>query len=309
MRRKLPSTQALACFESAARHQSYTRAAQELSLTQGAVSRQITALEGFVGVTLFRRTQHGVALTSAGADYARQVSHRLAALERDTLEVMTHRGAGGALQLAAVATFATRWLIPRLPDLAREHPDLTVHIDVRTRPFLFTDSGFDAALYAGTPEQVARWPGTGAQRLVDETVVPVCSPALMQGRAQLSPDEIAHLPLLQQSTRPDAWPLWFEAQGVQARQPTAGPRYELFSMQAAAAECGLGVALMPLLLIGAELASGRLVQATACAGTGERAYYLITPNDDHNPPAPALDRFRGWLMRQTTAHAVPDPAK
>ena len=145
MRRKIPSTQALACFEAAARHESYTRAAQELSLTQSAVSRQITALEDFLGVPLFRRTRHGVALTPGGLGYWRQVSRRLQGLERDTLDVMAQGGQGGSLALAAVPTFATRWLIPRLPLLAAQHPDIVVHIETRTRPFLFGDTAFDAA--------------------------------------------------------------------------------------------------------------------------------------------------------------------
>ena len=154
MRRKIPSLQALACFDAAARHQSYTRAAQELALTQGAVSRQIGALESFVGVALFQRTRHGVALTARGAEYAVQVASRLQGLEQDTLDVMAGQG-GGGVQLAAVPTCATRWLIPRLPALSALHPELTVHIETRTRPFLFADTTFDAALYAGTAEQVA----------------------------------------------------------------------------------------------------------------------------------------------------------
>src|ERR1035437_8940745 len=104
MRRKIPSLQALACFDAAARHQSYTRAAQELALTQGAVSRQITALEEFVDVALFRRTRHGVALTERGADYAAQVAPRLQGLEQDTLDVMSSPGRGHTVQLAAVPT-------------------------------------------------------------------------------------------------------------------------------------------------------------------------------------------------------------
>src|SRR5574343_667449 len=115
MRRKIPSLQALAGFEAAARHESYTRAAQELALTQGAVSRQITALEEFLGQSLFRRTRHGVALTERGRDYAAQVAPLLQALEQDTLDAMSAQGSGGTLHLAAVPTFATRWLIPRLP--------------------------------------------------------------------------------------------------------------------------------------------------------------------------------------------------
>ena len=119
MRRRLPSTQSLACFEAAARHQSFTRAAQELALTQGAVSRQVAALEEQVGVPLFKRTQHGMVLTPAGADYARQVAQRLDALERDTLDVRSRQGAGDRIALASAPTFAARWLIPRLPGLAR----------------------------------------------------------------------------------------------------------------------------------------------------------------------------------------------
>ncbi|MFZ3219297.1 MAG: LysR family transcriptional regulator, partial [Rhodoferax sp.] len=128
MRRKIPSLQALACFDSAARHQSYTRAAQELALTQSAISRQIAALEAYLGVPLFRRTRHGVALTEAGSQYARQIAPRLQALERDTLDAMSGQGAGGSITLAAVPTLAARWLIPRLGDFNRAHPDVLVHI-------------------------------------------------------------------------------------------------------------------------------------------------------------------------------------
>ncbi len=307
MRRHLPSTQALACFEAAARHESYTRAAQELALTQSAVSRQILALEDQLGVQLFRRTRHGVLLTPAGRHYARQVARRLQGLEQDTLDVMAHQGHGGALSLAAVATFATRWLIPRLPLLAERHPEIVVHIETQTRPFLFGDTGFDAALYAGTPEQVANWPGVQAQLLMPEDVLPVCSPRLLEQAAQLSgmprgtgrahqgvaPQVLARLPLIQQSTRPHGWRQWFDAMGVQdAPRALDGPRYELFSMTAVAAAHGLGVALMPPMLIEAEMARGELVVACQKPLRGERGYYLITPAQH---PPPVLQAFADWL--------------
>jgi len=311
MRRNIPSTQALACFEVAARHESYTRAAQELSLTQSAVSRQILALEEFLGVQLFRRTRHGVVLTPAGAHYGRQVARWLQGLERDTLDVMAHQGEGGTLSLAAVPTFATRWLIPRLPRLAQQHPDIVVHIETQTRPFLFADTTFDAALYAGTPEQVANWPGIQAQWLMNEDVVPVCSPRLLEAAAQrgrgrayqtVPPEALAGLPLLQQSTRPYGWRQWFEAMGVEAPQALDGPRYELFSMLAEAATHGMGVALIPPLLIEAELARGELVVACARALRGERGYYLISPAQ---PQPPVLAAFSAWLgaMARTEAPA------
>jgi LysR family glycine cleavage system transcriptional activator len=294
MRRKIPSLQALACFEAAARHQSYTRAAQELALTQGAVSRQLTALEEFVGVALFKRTRHGVSLTDRGRDYATQVGLRLQALEQDTLDVMSTQGRGSVLHLAAVPTFATRWLIPRLPELQRQQPELTVHIETRTRPFMFADSPFDAALYAGTPEQVTQWAGVLALKLLAEEVLPVCAPALLQGASSLTPKAIAKLPLLQQSTRPEAWRQWFEAQGVVAAQALAGPRYELFSMTAAAAVHGMGLALLPRLLITQELATAQLVVASERPLSSARAYYLVQP-ERANAPA-ALKIFQDWLV-------------
>ena len=296
MRRKIPATHALLCFEAAARHESYTRAAQELALTQSAVSRQITALEAFLGVTLFRRTRHGVALTERGAEYATQVAQRLQNLEQDTLDIMSPQSRSGTVHLAAVPTFATRWLIPRLPQLAAQHPEITIHLETRTRPFMFSDAIFDASLYAGTVQQVANWAGTRSVRLMDEDVVPVCRPHWLAGQAALTPQALAQLPLLQQTTRPDAWRLWFEAVAVSAPHALAGPRFELFSMTAAAAACGLGVALVPRLLIEPELQRGELVVACTQAPLSERAYYLITPERDGERPAVSL--FRDWMLTQ-----------
>lgn len=303
MRRAIPSTQALTCFEACARHESYTRAAQELALTQSAVSRQIIALEEFVGVALFQRTRHGVLLTPTGQAYARKVRGWLQGLERDTLDIMARQGEGGTLSLAAVPTFATRWLIPRLPQLAKEQPGITVHIDTRTRPFLFADTGFDAALYAGTNEQVAQWPGIEALWLMDEQVVPMCSPGLLAQAAErgvgrawqaVAPEVIAQLPLLQQSTRPYGWQQWFHAAGVSAPPALDGPRYELFSMLAMAASHGMGVALIPPMLVEAELARGDLVVACSLAQRRERSYYLILPAQPHSA---MLQTFSAWLQR------------
>ncbi len=298
MRRKIPATHTLLCFEAAARHESYTRAAQELALTQSAVSRQVAALEEYLGQPLFTRTRHGVALTPRGREYAAQVADRLLALERDTLNAMSSRGAQGSVHLAAVPTFATRWLIPRLPQLQAQHPDIVVHIETRTRPFMFAETGFDAALFAGTDEQVANWAGTLATLLVSEEVVPVCAPGLLgkTGRA-ISPQAVAKLPLLQQSTRPFGWSQWFDAMGVAAPHALSGPRYELFSMTATAAIHGRGVALVPRLLIESELARGDLVVACDRPLCGERAYYLVTPLRNEEPPA--LVHFREWLVLAT----------
>ncbi len=298
MRRKIPSLQALVCFDAAARHESYTRASQELALTQSAVSRQVTALEEFLGIALFRRTRHGVVLTERGAEYAAQVAARLQALEQDTLDVMSAQGRGGSIHLAAVPTFATRWLIPRLPELAALHPEITVHIETRTRPFMFADTPFDAALYAGSTDQIGNWAGTQAIRLLSEDMVPVCKPALLGAQSTLPAQALAALPLLQQSTRPSAWRQWFDALGVAAPLALSGPRYELFSMTAAAAVHGLGLALVPRLLIEAELQRGDLVVASQQVAPSERAYYLVLP--ERTDERPVMKTFLAWLQRSAS---------
>lgn len=291
MRRKIPSTAALVAFEASARHQSFTRAADELALTQGAVCRQIAGLEAFLGVELFRRSRRGVLLTEAGTAYAAKVAAQLDAVERDTLALMGAQGAMG-LELAVVPTFATQWLLPRLKDFQRLHPEVTVHLTNRTRPFLFADTGFDAAIYFGDGD----WSGTEAHFLMHEHLTPVCSPTLLGGQPATA-ERIAELPLLQQSTRPYAWRQWFAAQGLNVSRDMTGPRLELFSMLAQAARHEMGVALIPPFLIQRELADGSLVVALdRPVPDGGRAYYLTVP--ERKVESAALQAFRDWLLGQ-----------
>ncbi|SIQ62354.1 LysR family transcriptional regulator [Aquipseudomonas alcaligenes] len=291
MRRKIPSTAALVAFESAARHQSFTKAADELALTQSAVCRQIAGLEEFLGIELFRRSRRGVKLTEAGLAYSRKVAAQLDAVERDTLAAMGQQGAQG-LELAVVPTFATQWLVPRLKEFQRLHPEVTVHLTNRTRPFLFADTAFDAAIYFGDGD----WSGTEAHYLMPEEPVPVCSPELLGERVQFAAAELANLPLLQQSTRPYAWRQWFAAQGLNVPRDMSGPRYELFSMLAQAATHGMGVALIPPFLIQRELDAGLLVPAhPAALLSSDRAYRLMIP--ERKVESAALRAFRDWLLQ------------
>ncbi|MFV0662916.1 LysR family transcriptional regulator [Denitromonas sp.] len=294
MRRKIPSTGALIAFEAAARHESFTRAAEELSLTQGAICRQIASLEEFVGVALFKRARRGVKLTDAGLSYSRQVASRLDAVERDTLSVMGHHAGGRSIELAVVPTFATRWLLPRLSDFLAGHPEASVNLSTRTRPFLFAETDFDAAIYFGD----ADWPGTQAHFLMHENPVPVCSPRLLPPGPHTAAT-LAEAPLLQQSTRPYAWRQWFETQGIRAARDLHGPRLELFSMLAQAAMHDMGVALIPPFLIQDELASGRLVVPVDATYDSGKAYYLMIP--ERKTEAALLGAFRHWLMAEIAA--------
>lgn len=298
MRRKIPSTAALVSFEAAARHESFTKAAEELSLTQSAICRQIGSLEEFLNVELFRRSRRGVKLTEAGLSYSRRVATQLDAVERDTLSVMGHQGAN-VIELAVVPTFGTQWLLPRLKDFQTQNPDVTINLTNRTRPFLFADTEFDAAIYFGD----ADWSGTQSHRLMSENPMPVCSPQLMGNKSRLSARELSEMPLLQQTTRPYAWRQWFNSMDMSIARDMTGPRYELFSMLAQAAMHEMGVALIPPFLIQRELAERRLVIANNHALSSLKAYYLMIP--ERKVESASLKAFRDWLIEQAETYDLP----
>ncbi|WP_321921558.1 LysR family transcriptional regulator [Paraburkholderia guartelaensis] len=296
MRRKIPSIEALIAFEAAARHLSFTRSADELALTQSAVGRQVATLEEYLGVPLFNRVKKRLSLTEIGEIYARQVRENLARMERDTLAAMAHRDAGGILELAVIPTFATRWLIPRLPLFYAQHEHVTVNLATRAEPFLFTDTPFDAAIHFGDPV----WPGSIAKYLFGEEMTPVCSPQLLGGRTVLEPREVSEFTLLHQSARPDAWRHWFSQAGIHDADCMQGQRYELFSMLVEAARAGLGIALVPRFFVSHELAIGELILPCNLSLRSEKGYYLVYP--EHKQNSPQLLGFEAWLLAEASRY-------
>lgn len=290
MRRKIPSIEALIAFESAARHQSFTRSADELALTQSAVGRQIACLEEYLGVPLFNRVKKRLSLTDVGQIYAKQVREHLERIERDTLAAMAHRGAGGMLELAVIPTFATRWLIPRLPQFYAEHAHITLNLTTRAEPFMFTDTQFDAAIHFGSPV----WPGAIAHHLFGEEITPVCSPRLLRGQNKVSPAELVNYTLLHQSARVESWRNWFAQAGIHDANCMSGQRYELFSMLVEAARAGLGVALVPRFFVLNELAMGELVIPCDISLHNENGYYLVYPECKQG--SLMLKVFKQWLL-------------
>ncbi|WP_324104958.1 LysR substrate-binding domain-containing protein [Noviherbaspirillum sp.] len=282
--------EALIAFEAAARHLSFTRSAEELALTQSAVGRQIALLESFIGVPLFSRLKKRLRLTEVGEMYARNIRESLDRIERDTLAAMAHRGAGGILELAVIPTFATRWLIPRLPDFYRQNPGITLNLTTRSEPFMFTDTPFDAAIHFGNPT----WPGTVALNLFGEEITPVCSPSLVAGRNELSPADLSDFTLLHQSSRPEAWRQWLSIAGADEEDCMRGQRYELFSMLVEAARAGLGIALVPRFFVTHELMTEELVAPFDIALKNDKAYFLVYPESKRG--IPALGAFERWLL-------------
>lgn len=289
-RLSVPSLAALAAFEAAARHGSFTRAAEELNLTQGAVSRQVAQLEGMLGLKLFERVRKRVSLTPAGSVYAADVRDGLGRLAAATVSAMAFRGASGVLQLAILPTFGTRWLIPRLPRFTEAHPGITINFSTRLVPFDFARDPLDAAIHFGDPV----WPGARLHRLMGEEIVPVAAPALVARLGLRTAADLLRAPLLQQSTRPRAWADWLERNGLPPQRALMGPRFEQFAMVSQAAMAGLGLAIVPRFLVEEELRAGTLVIPIDSPVTGSEGYYLVYP--EAKADLPAVVAFRTWLL-------------
>lgn len=292
--RALPPLPALQAFEAAARLGSFTRAAQELNLTQGAVSRAVAGLESEVGVPLFDRVRQRIRLTAAGEAYAAKVGPLLGRLAAATLELKASRGEGGLLNLAILPTFGTRWLIPRLPAFARAHPEVQVAFHTRLYPFDFEAEELDAAIHLGE----GHWPGARLDLLFDEEAVVVASPRLVFAEPLAGPADLARHTLLQMATRPQGWEEWLEAHDVKGVDGRRGPRFESHLMVIQAAKADLGFALLPTFLVEEELMKGELVEPFPDTRLrGLRSYWFATP--EHAAERPTVRAFRNWLLEET----------
>ncbi|WP_104020467.1 LysR substrate-binding domain-containing protein [Roseovarius nitratireducens] len=290
-RRSLPSIASLRALEALDRLGSATAAAAELSLTQSAVSRQLKTLEDFIGHPILTREGRGVRLTPEAADYAARVRGALEQIAQATMRLSVN-AAGGTLSLAILPTFGMRWLVPRLPDFAHRHPEVTINLSTRLDKFNFASEPFDAALHFGKPD----WPGTGTLRLRHEAMVAVATPEfLSRQRAVRGPRDLLRLPLLHIGTRPDAWADWFAAHGITG-VPIGGTIHDQFATIMQMALHGMGVALLPDYLVEQELATGRLVPLCGGPVTMRGAYYLVWP--ERRVQDAALSAFRDWLAGQ-----------
>src|SRR5262245_21245949 len=233
-----PTMGALEAFESAARLGSFTRAAAELHVTQGAVSRQIRQLEQQLRTRLFQRVRQRVVLTDAGRRYRHDVRRLLDQLEVATQSAMAYADGMNVLTLAVVPTFSSNWLAPRLPRFAHLHPNITINCFTWLPRFEFGTHQFDAAIHLGPP----RWPDTHGYRLLEWNQVPMCSPAYRAAQKLRTSSDLVRATLLHQINRPTAWSDWFAAEGIRSPDLPRGPRFELVAMLTQAAVAGLGVA-------------------------------------------------------------------
>ncbi len=293
MRRTVPPTSSLACFEATVRHGSVTQAAEELNLTQSAVSKRITALEAYLGRTLFLRKNRRLIATPAAREYAREISDIINRIEISTTKLISYGRQGGVLTVAVLPTFGSRWLVPRLGGFLSSHPTIEINLISKIRPFDFDEETAHVAIHFGQPQ----WPRAHCEYLMDETVIAVCAPSLIGSKQRvLSLEEMSSQTLIQHTTRPHLWREWLTQAGGSTGKALAGPRFEYYSLVIEAAVAGIGIAVLPEFLIRNELQRGLLVRAHPSAFVCSEKYFAVYPEkfaDNIN----ILD-FVGWLKSQ-----------
>lgn len=303
MARALLPLNALRAFEAAARHLSVSRAADELSVTPGAVSQQIKLLEDLVGGPLFRRESRGLQLTDLGraaAPVLRDGFERL----MDGSALLREPPRRRQVSVSVTPSFAAKWLMPRLDDFHAAHPEIEVWISADMEPVDLSESEIDLAVRYGP----GGYASVVEELLMSESVLPVCAPALMKGERPIrGPEDLTSHPLLHDASpdadvdRPD-WAMWLKARGVRHPDPRRGSRFNQSSLLIEAALAGRGVALAKRTLAQADLMAGRLVAPFPDGSeTVGYAYHLIRRRD--RAPSRSAQAFADWLKRQAIDHA------
>jgi len=292
-RNTIPSTTALRVFEAAARHLTFTGAADELCLTQSAVSKQIRTLEETLGVTLFVRVNRGLVLTDLGRVYLDDVRPLLSQLAAASARVAMRPVAPTTLTLRILAIVGDRWLLPRFASFAQANPQ----IDVQFTSLLSKD-GRDQALTDGEFRfGDGNWSGFVADYLFGREMLLVASPAYLQTVPELqSPADVLRCHLIQHFQAPLAWDEYATAHQLPATEPRRITRYEFYSTLLKAAVAGMGLALVPKVFVQEELARGELVNPLASSVNSRYGYYFLTA--EHRQTDPAVATMRAWLLEQ-----------
>jgi LysR family transcriptional regulator, glycine cleavage system transcriptional activator len=285
----LPKLPGLQAFEATARLGSVSRAAAELSLTQSAVSRQLQALEGQLGVELFLRAKKRLVLSEAGAGYLHDIRSGLTLLGDATDALVSRQGRGGTLRLATLPTFGAKWLVPRLPRFHADHPNVTLDLITRLAPFDFSLEQLDGAIHFGNPN----WSGAITEYLDKEEMIAVATPSL----ASLCriPADVLRLPLLQITSRAFSWHTWLAAVGLTDAAITPYLQVETFAMGIEATLAGLCIGILPRFFVTAEIAAGSLA-AIGPAVISDSAYYFAYPERkrEYYP----LQAFARWIKEE-----------
>jgi LysR family glycine cleavage system transcriptional activator len=287
--RQLPALNALRAFEAAARHESFSRAADELFVTHGAVSHQIRALEADLGVTLFVRDGKRVRLSDIGRQYATEVRATLVTLAEATRRVRAG-DRDRRLVVSMLSSFSARWVTPRIGGFIEEHPEINLELLSTNTLTDFTRDDVDVAIRFSS---IGKYAGLHAEALLDEVFFPACSPNFRDGKLPRTPADMADVPLLR--SHDELWRPWFDAAGLaDFPEPKRGVLYEDSSNLLQAAIQGQGIALVRRSLAMHEIVAGRLVRLFNIDGPSPWNYYFVCP-----PALLATQRvqtFRAWLL-------------
>ena len=289
MARRLPPLNSLKAFEAAARNLSFTKAAEELFVTQAAISHQIKLLEEHLSIKLFMRRNRSLLLTEEGQSYYLDIKDIFAHLYEATEKLLT-RGAKGSISIALTPSFAIQWLIPRLSEFSKVHPD----IDVKIKAVDFEENSLtddvDVAIYYG----MGSWPNVQADKLHTEFFIPVCSPLLLAGEHPIQiPADLKHHTLLHDMTR-NNWNEWIKQANLKDINVNQGPIFSHSSMVLQAAIHGQGVALGHNILAKPEIESGRLITPFNQVLLSKKAYYLVCREAQID--SAKINTFRNWLL-------------
>ncbi|HYH41979.1 MAG TPA: transcriptional regulator GcvA [Burkholderiales bacterium] len=296
MRRRLPSLNALKAFEASARQESFTKAAHELCVTQGAVSQQVKGLEAELGVRLFRRERQRLVITDAGRTYLEVVRDAFDRLAMGT-ERLLQREKSGTLTITTSPNFAAKWLVHRLGRFSAAHPEIDLRVSASLQHVDFAREDIDLALRHGD----GQWPGLHVTRLCTEELFPVCSPALLKGRGALRrPGDIRHHTLLH-ANGPGDWAHWLARVGLDSAEFKHGIVFDQASMAIDAAVDGQGIALARTALASWDLSSGRLVRPFAQALEAPYAFWIVCPRSAAE--LPKVSAFRDWVLAEAKEDA------
>jgi LysR family transcriptional regulator, glycine cleavage system transcriptional activator len=296
MLRRLPPLNALKAFEAAARHESFTRAAEELCVTQGAVSHQVKALEAELGIKLFIRERQRLIITEAGRQYLAVLRDALDRIAVGT-ERLIQRQSTGVLTVSTSPDFAAKWLVHRLGRFAEAHSEIDLRVSATLHHVDFAREDVDLAVRHGD----GSWPGLDAVRLCSEELFAVCSPKLLSGRRRMkNPSDVLKFPLLHLDDH-KTWSKWLAAAGVVNAQFSQGLVLNRASMVIDAAVDGQGVALARTTLAAWDLINGRLVRPFAETLRISKTYWIVCPKATST--LPKITTFRDWLLAQAADDA------
>ncbi len=297
MSRRIYPLNALRAFEASARHLSFVKASDELSVTPAAVSHQVKKLEAYLGLPLFRRRVRGLLLTESGQLLSTELREVFLHLDK-AMERVVESDSRGTLTLSVAPTFAVMWLIPRLQKFYKLHPDIDVRISTGLGLVDFQRDDFDAAIRFGS----GRWFGLETIKLFDESVTPMCSPRLLEGPDGLkSPDDLRkhvllHNHSLDYDPESPTWEKWLEAAGATGVDASRGTHFSLPDHGLQAAIDGAGIVLGWRSLSAKDVAAGRVVEPFDLTMSLGSSFYLVYP--EANSLRPNIAALRDWLMQE-----------